>query len=87
MHSIDWAAEKVVPIVHAAEHYPHSPPSLGTVYRHIRQGCRGARLESFVCGGKRYTSVEAIGRFIAATTANSERNGTSSPWAERGEAC
>lgn len=86
MHSIDWAAEKVVPIVRAADHYPYSPPSLGTVYRHIGQGCRGARLESFVCGGKRYTSVEAIGRFIAATTANSERAGTLSPGADGGEA-
>jgi hypothetical protein len=40
--------------------------SLPTFWRYVGpKGVRGARLESIVCGGKRWTSVEAISRFIA----------------------
>ncbi|MCC7337879.1 MAG: DUF1580 domain-containing protein [Pirellulaceae bacterium] len=68
---IDLIAETVIPINKAARHYPYGRPSLATVYRHLGRGCRGARLESFVAGGRRYTTVEAIRRFVAQTTANS----------------
>ena len=41
--------------------------SLPTYWRYIGpRGVRGVQLESFVCGGKRWTSKEAIDRFIAA---------------------
>ena len=41
--------------------------SLPTYFRYIGpHGVRGVQLESFVCGGKRWTSKEAIDRFIAA---------------------
>jgi hypothetical protein len=44
--------------------------SLPTVWRYMgTKGVRGARLESLVCGGKRWTSKEAIARFIAAQNA------------------
>jgi len=41
--------------------------SLPTYWRYIGpRGVRGVQLESFICGGKRWTSKEAIDRFIAA---------------------
>ena len=68
---IDLTAETVVPINQAPKHYPYGRPNLSTVYRHFGRGCRGARLETFVAGGRRYTSIQAIARFIERTTANS----------------
>jgi hypothetical protein len=68
---IDLSAETVVPINQAPKHYPYGRPNLSTVYRHFGRGCRGARLETFVAGGRRYTTVEAIRRFVERTTANS----------------
>lgn len=63
--------ETVIPINQAPKHYPYRRPNLSTVYRHFNRGCRGIRLETFVVGGRRYTTVEAIARFIERTTANS----------------
>jgi hypothetical protein len=39
-------------------------PNRETVARWARQGCRGLRLESVMIGGRCYTSVEAVERFI-----------------------
>ena len=45
-------------------------PSLATRYRWTLKGCRGGiKLESIVVGNKRFTSKEAIGRFIRALNA------------------
>jgi hypothetical protein len=63
--------ETVIPINQAPKHYPYGRPNLSTVYRHFGRGCRGVFLETFVAGGRRYTTVEAIARFIERTTANS----------------
>lgn len=71
MTAIILTAETVIPINHAPKHYPYRRPNLSTVYRHFSRGCRGIRLETFVAGGRRYTTVEAIARFIERTTANS----------------
>ncbi len=70
-NAIDLTSETVIPISQAPKYYPYGRPNLSTVYRHFRSGCRGARLESFVAGGRRFTTVEAIGRFVERTTANS----------------
>jgi hypothetical protein len=42
---------------------------VGTIYRWMLRGIRGIRLETVLVGGIRYTSREALERFIAATTA------------------
>ena len=68
---IDLTDETVVPINQSPKHYPYGRPNLSTVYRHFRRGCRGARLETFVAGGRRFTTIEAIARFVQRTTANS----------------
>jgi hypothetical protein len=39
---------------------PHS----STILRWALRGVKGVRLETIVVGGRRFTSVEAIGRFI-----------------------
>jgi hypothetical protein len=40
-----------------------------TVWRWALRGCRGARLETFNVGAKRFTTQEAFARFVLATTA------------------
>jgi hypothetical protein len=56
-----------------ATHHMPGRPHVSTVWRYMGPGCRGIRLESIVCGGRRFTSIEAIERFIAATTAAANR--------------
>ena len=46
-------------------------PHVATVYRWVRSGTRGVLLESFVRGGRRFTTPAAIENFIRATTAAS----------------
>ncbi len=68
--SIDIRSETVIPIGQAPKHFP-GRPNVSSVYRWFTKGSRGAKLETLVCGAKRYTSLQAIERFIEATTANS----------------
>ena len=68
--AIDTRSETVIPISQAPRHFP-GRPNISSIYRWFGRGSRGARLETVVVGGRRYTSIEAIERFIAATTANS----------------
>jgi len=46
--------------------------NVSTVWRWAKRGVRGIRLETIMIGGIRYTSVEALQRFFAATTAVSD---------------
>ncbi len=39
-------------------------PSISTLMRWASKGIRGVVLETVLIGGRRYTSVEAIGRFV-----------------------
>ena len=44
---------------------PSHPPHIATVWRWALYGvCNGIRLESIKIGGQRFTSREAIGRFL-----------------------
>jgi hypothetical protein len=74
--SIDIHTETIIPIAEAPKHFP-GRPNVSSVYRWFGKGSRGARLETIVVGAKRFTSIEAIQRFIERTTANSP--GASSP--------
>ena len=40
-----------------------------TIHRWRLRGARGVKLETLLVGGTRYTSLEALNRFFAATTA------------------
>ena len=43
--------------------------AVSTAWRWTLRGVRGAKLETFSVGAKRYTTDEAFGRFVEATTA------------------
>lgn len=67
--------ETLISLAEAAASLPSSRPgkrlNLSTVWRWITHGVRGGvRLESVVVGGARFTSREAIARFIAACNAD-----------------
>ena len=50
--------------------------NLATPWRWIQRGCRGVKLETVLIGGKRYTSVEALQRFVERTTAAADGTST-----------
>lgn len=60
---IDIANETHLPIKHAPKHIP-GRPDISTVYRWMLR--RHNPLESFRVGGRTFTTLEAIGRIIAA---------------------
>lgn len=77
---IDIAVETIFPIVEAPGRLPsrHGKKiNITTVYRWIRSGSRGVKLESIILGGVRYTSTEAIQRFVERVSAAA--NGETSP--------
>lgn len=65
---IDIRSEELLSLPEACKRIP-GRPHLATIYRWITNGVRGVVLESIAIGGKRFTSVEAIGRFVAAQNA------------------
>jgi hypothetical protein len=60
---IDISSERLILLSAAAAYIPGRPHS-STLFRWWRDGSRGIKLESLLVGGRRYTSVEAIERFI-----------------------
>lgn len=56
--------ESLVTLKAAAKLLPGTP-HYATLFRWAQKGCRGARLETVLIGGIRYTSREALDRFIA----------------------
>lgn len=78
---IDLREESVIPLGEVPGHIPPGRGgrrvNLSTVNRWALRGVSGIRLETVVCGGRRYTDRAAIARFIAATTAARERRPTS----------
>ena len=64
---IDTQSEALVPISEAPSLVP-SRPHVATIWRWVKRGCRGAKLETVLIGGRRFTSIEAIQRFFEATT-------------------
>ena len=50
-----------------------------TVFRWLTSGSHGVRLDGVRVGGQWYTSVEAVRRFIAATTATATSEPSDSP--------
>ena len=65
--SIDLQTENLITISEAARLLPGRPHS-STVWRFHARGVKGVKLETIVSGGRRFTSQEAVERFIAATT-------------------
>ncbi len=65
---IDHENEDLIPFEACGQLIPGRPTRC-TLYRWSFKGIRGAKLESLVVGHKRFTSREAVGRFIAAMNA------------------
>ena len=64
----DIHTENLIPVKDIPRHAP-GRPHIATGWRWIKRGCRGVRLETVLVGGRRFTSTEAIARFVEATTA------------------
>ena len=62
---IDHETEDLIPFELAGNEIP-GHPSRCTLFRWAFKGVRGSKLETMLCGNKRFTSREAVGRFIAA---------------------
>ena len=72
IHVHDLQNETLIFLSEAAKRLPNRP-STATLWRWHSGGVRGVLLETIMIGGRRYTSVEAMARFITATTAQSGR--------------
>lgn len=64
---LDIRNEHLMSLRNAAISLP-GRPHVSTLHRWRQRGVRGVKLETCLVGGKRFTSLEAIERFIAATT-------------------
>ncbi|MGA2069598.1 MAG: DUF1580 domain-containing protein [Thermoguttaceae bacterium] len=60
--------EELLTLTEASHRLPGCPCA-SSIWRWYRRGIRGVKLETLAIASRRYTSVEAIRRFIAATTA------------------
>jgi hypothetical protein len=58
--------ETLITLMEAAHQSP-GRPHLSTVWRHATRGFRGIFLETVTIAGRRFTSVQALRRFAAAT--------------------
>jgi hypothetical protein len=61
-------SDRLLTMAEAAKSLPGRPHA-SSIWRWYKKGARGVRLETILRGGRRFTSVEAIERFIIATTA------------------
>jgi hypothetical protein len=68
---IDIVNEQLVSLAEASKLVP-GRPHISSIFRWMGNGVRGVKLESCLLGGRRYTSVEALERFAARTTAAAE---------------
>lgn len=64
---IDHTSEELLTFSEAAAALPDRP-HVSTVHRWRMRGIKGIKLETIRIGGRRYTSAEALDRFIAAIT-------------------
>ena len=74
--SIDLTTETPITLAEAARTLPGGPVHVSTVHRCALKGVRDIRLETFLRGGIRYTTHEAVARFFAATTAAADGQST-----------
>lgn len=69
---IDHQDEQLIRLTKVPDHLPGTDQGNrvhpATIYRWVSRGIRGVRLETVRIGGGRYTSIEALHRFIEATS-------------------
>jgi Protein of unknown function (DUF1580) len=59
---------KLLPISKAFETVTGSRPHPSTICRYALRGCKGVQLETWMVGGQRRTTVEAVEKFIKKLT-------------------
>ena len=64
MDSPNLLEETLIPMAESCKHFPGKKRSRPAAERYVRKGIRGVVLESILVCGRRYTSLEAIDRFI-----------------------
>lgn len=67
--------DQLLPLVTAVEQATGLRPHLSTCLRWCTRGSKGIRLESWIVGGRRYTTVLAVRRYRDAVTSASEKTG------------
>ena len=64
---IDIEREEIIPLKEVADYcattFKHRP-HYGVVYRWVRKGCYGVKLETIRLGSKIFTSKQAVSRFV-----------------------
>ena len=73
---IDLDSETPLSLVEAAKSLP-GRPHISTLHRWRQRGVRSVRLETFMAGGRRFTTREALNRFMDRITAADD--GSESP--------
>ena len=63
--AIDVSSETLISFQEAPKHIPGTP-HISSLHRWRLRGVRGRRLETVICGGRRFTSKQAIERFMLA---------------------
>lgn len=74
---IDPNIELLIHFQKATREFPGRGVCIQTLHRWRLHGVRGIKLETIMIGGLRYTSREAIARFIAAQNGDNSRPGVS----------
>jgi Protein of unknown function (DUF1580). len=70
----ELAQETLVPINQAGAKFPYHVGRTA-LERWMRDGVRGVRLESILIGSRRFTSVEAIARFVEQSNQQRDSHG------------
>ena len=74
---ISIETERLISLTEATRHLPKrngKPIHYSTLFRWAQRGVRGRKLETVLVGGTRFTSLEALGRFLnAANTPSNNR--------------
>jgi len=85
--SIDAESEDLIPFCDARTAFPGGKRlSLATLPRWLLHGVRGTKLETCLVGGLRYTSREAIKRFVGAQNHTESSGPTITPKQRRKQA-
>jgi hypothetical protein len=71
---IDLQNETIIPIKEIPLHTPGKKVDYWTAWRWVQHGARGHRLDSVLIGRRRYTSLERLASFFAATTAETRNS-------------
>ncbi len=80
---IDLQHERTITLAEVPQHVPSRGAKkvhYSTIYRWVTKGARGQVLESVMVGGIRYTTVEAVQRFLSARPTTISENLASTNW-------